>query len=262
MVEVEWRRLRADELREQARRNAIVMLPLGSIEQHGPHLPVDVDSALVEAVARGVASELASLGSPALTLPVLWPGVSEHHMSFGGAITLDLATYAAVIGAILRSVVRHGFTRLVLLNGHGGNDNALRSITDDLTPKLGVPIIQFCYWYAAAAPIRAILETQDGLHHACEAETSMLMVVRPGAVATERIALAARRAEDSDEPMPAGFYRWRAIVSRSRSGVIGNPAAAGVEKGERLFAAIAKHIAGVLHEPSLWNTPWQDIQPT
>jgi creatinine amidohydrolase len=262
MVEVEWRKLRADELREQARQNAIVILPLGSIEQHGPHLPVDVDSALVERVACGVAQELVSLGEPALTLPVLWAGVSEHHMSFGGAVTLDLATYAAVIGAICRSVVRHGFTRLVLLNGHGGNDNALRSLTDELTPKLGVPIIEFCYWYAAAAPIRAILETQDALLHGCEAETSMLMVVRPGATATDRIGLAAPHSADSDAPPPAGFYRWRAIASRSRSGVIGNPAAARAEKGERLFAAIASHIAGVLHDPALWSTPWRDIQPT
>ena len=59
-------------------------------------------------------------------------------MSFGGTITLDLATFTALAEGICRSLVRHGFRRIVLLNGHGGNENALRCITDDLTPKLGV----------------------------------------------------------------------------------------------------------------------------
>ena len=63
----------------------------------------------------------------------------------------------------MRSVLRHGFRSIVLLNAHGGNENALRAITDDLTPKLGVPIVQFTYWYAAAVPIAKILETQGGL---------------------------------------------------------------------------------------------------
>ena len=84
----------------------------------------------------------------------------------------------------MRSVLRHGFRRIVLLNAHGGNENALRTITDDLTPKLGVPIVQFTYWYAAAVAIAKILETQGGLQHACEAETSMMMAVRPELVAS------------------------------------------------------------------------------
>ena len=116
-------------------------------------------------------------------LPVLWTGLSEHHMSFGGTITLDNAAFAAVVEGVVRSVLRHGFRRIVLLNAHGGNENALRTIADDLTPKLGVPIVQFTYWYAAAVAIAKILETQGGLQHACEAETSMMMAVRPELVA-------------------------------------------------------------------------------
>jgi len=90
--EVEWRRLRADQLREMAQRDAMVILPLGSIEQHGPHLPVEVDSQLGEQVALRTARLMAGRGQPVLVLPMLWPGVSEHHMSFGGTITLDFAT--------------------------------------------------------------------------------------------------------------------------------------------------------------------------
>jgi creatinine amidohydrolase len=263
MPEIEWRKLRADQLREQARQEAIVILPVASLEQHGPHLPVEVDSMLGETVARRAALKLVERGQPVLVLPVLWTGLSEHHMSFGGTITLDNAAFAAVVEGIVRSVLRHGFKRIVLLNAHGGNENALRSITDDLTPKLGVPIVQFTYWYAAAVAIAKILETQGGLQHACEAETAMMLAVRPELVATDRIPLAkANTTPDVADIVGGGVYRWRSIGSRSGSGVIGNPEAASAEKGERLFEAIASALADKLSNPELWSLPWDSERLT
>ena len=157
----------------------------------------------------------------------------------------------------MRSVLRHGFKRIVLLNAHGGNENALRTITDELTPKLGVPIVQFTYWYAAAAAIARILETQGGLQHACEAETSMMMVVRPELVATDRIAMAkANSTPDVSDIVGGGVYTWRTIGARSSSGVIGNPEAASAEKGERLFDAISTALADKLCNRELWELPW------
>jgi creatinine amidohydrolase len=253
-METEWRRLRADELRERARAGAMVILPVASLEQHGPHLPVEVDSVLGETVARRTAAAVAARGDQALVLPVIWTGLSEHHMSFGGTVTLDYPAFAALIEGVVRSVLRHGFRRIVLLNAHGGNENALRTITDELTPKLGVPIVQLTYWYAAAAAIAGILERQTALAHACEAETSMMLAARPELVAADRIPLA--RANRSPEP-PPGVYRWRTIAARSASGVIGEPEAATAEKGERLFAAIAEEVAAKLCAPDFWNLPWQ-----
>src|SRR6266404_2598338 len=125
MVEVEWRRHRADQLREKAKADAIVIVPVGSLEQHGPHLPVEIDTLLGEAVALRTA-RLAAEQEPVLVLPMLWTGLSEHHMSFGGTITLDAEAFFASVRCICQSVVRHGFRRIVLWNGHGGNDNALR----------------------------------------------------------------------------------------------------------------------------------------
>ncbi len=258
MDEVEWRRLRADQLREHAQRDAVVIVPIAALEQHGPHLPVEVDSLLGETVAVRTARKAAALGTPTLTLPVLWTGISEHHMSFGGTVTLDFAAFSALVDGVVRSVLRHGFRRIVLLNAHGGNENALRTITDDLTPKLGVPIVQFTYWYAAAVAIAKILETQGGLQHACEAETSMMMAVRPDLVATDRIPLAkSNSTPDVSDVVGGGVYRWRTIGSRSGSGVIGNPEAASAEKGERLFEAIAEALAKKLCNADLWQLPWQ-----
>jgi creatinine amidohydrolase len=256
--EVEWRKLRADQLREKARHDAMVILPVASLEQHGPHLPVEVDSKLGETVAVRAARKIGERGQQAVVLPVLWTGLSEHHMSFGGTITLDVPTFAAVIEGVCRSVLRHGFKRIILLNAHGGNENALRTITDELTPKLGAPIVQFTYWYAAAVAIAKILETQGVLMHACEAETSMMLAVRPELVAMDRVAMAkANSTPDVTDVVGGGVYRWRTIGARSSSGVIGNPEAATAEKGERLFEAIASSVAEKLCNKELWELPWQ-----
>lgn len=257
MSEVEWRRLRADQLRECARHDAVVIVPLGALEQHGPHLPVEVDATLGEQVALRTARKMDAAGTPTLVLPMLWVGVSEHHMSFGGTVTLDFATYAAVVEGIVRSLARHGFRRIALLNAHGGNENALRVIADDLTPKLGLPIVQFTYWFAAAKPIAAILETQSGLWHACEAETSMLMAIHPELVATDRMALAkADLSSDVSDLVGEGVYRWRTLGSRAASGVIGNPEAATAQKGERLFDAISDTLAEKIGNRALWDLPF------
>lgn len=255
-AEVEWRKLRADQLRERAKQDAMVIIPIGSLEQHGPHLPVEVDSILGETVALRTAQAIAQRGQPVLVLPVLWTGISEHHMSFGGTISLDLAAFSALVGGVVRAVHRHGFRRIVLLNGHGGNENALRCITDELTPAMGIPIVQFTYWYAAAEAVGAILETQPGLTHACEAETSMMMAVRPELVATDRIALAkANRTADVTDLIGGGVYLWRSIGARSASGALGNPEAATADKGKRLFDAVSQTLADKLCNAELWQLP-------
>jgi creatinine amidohydrolase len=159
-----------------------------------------------------------------------------------------------VIEGICRSLIRHGFRRIVLLNAHGGNENALRNLTDELTPKLEVPIVQFTYWHAAAYAIAELLETQTALMHACEAETSMMMAARPDLVAAERIPLA--KADRSPDVEP-GVYRWRTIESRSASGVIGNAEEATAAKGERLFDAISDALAAKLCNKELWELPWR-----
>ncbi|MBM3601280.1 MAG: creatininase family protein [Alphaproteobacteria bacterium] len=255
--EIEWRRLRADQLREKAKENAIVIVPVGSLEQHGPHLPVEVDSLLGETVALRAARIVAEK-EPILVTPCLWTGISEHHMSFGGTITLGFPAFSALITDVVHSIVRHGFKRVVLLNGHGGNDNGLRVLADELSPKFNIPILQFTYWYAAAAPIARILETQKQLLHACEAETSMTMHLRPELVARDRIKLAdVNTTPDITDVVGGGVYLWRSLASRSSAGVIGNPGAATPEKGERLVADIAKEIAAKLTNKDVWQLPWR-----
>lgn len=248
MTGVEWRLLRADQLRQAAAANPVVILPVGSLEQHGPHLPVDVDSVLAEAVSRAAALEMVCCGGAALVLPTVWTGLSEHHMGLGGTITLDFGAFTAVIRGICRSVARHGFRRMALLNGHGGNEWALRCVADDLTPALGFPVVAFTYWSVAAAQVAGILTRKRRLLHACEAETSMMLALRPDLVDMARAPPAVAAPDEG-----VGMHRWRTLESVSTGGTIGVPAAAMAETGVSLIAAVANAVAEALLRPGLWE---------
>jgi creatinine amidohydrolase len=256
-LEVQWRRLRADQLREKAKLDAIVIVPVGAMEQHGPHLPVEVDSLLAETIALKTARLMVKT-TPVVVLPCLWTGISEHHMSFGGTISLKFPTFLALLTDVCHSLVRHGFKRIVLLNGHGGNDNGLRVIADELAYTLKVSVVQFTYWHAAEQPIARLLDRQTKLLHACEAETSMLMALRPELVVADQfVAAEVPCTKHTEELVGPGIYRWRSLAAMASSGVVGYPTAASAKKGEQLLAAIGADLAEKLVSKGLWAQTWQ-----
>src|SRR5439155_12175941 len=104
MAEVEWSRLKAPELRALAKDNAVVIVPVASTEQHGPHLPTQVDCLLCGEIARRAATQ-ASATIPIITTPVVWSGLAEHHMSMGATLSLDFDTFFALLRGICGSLV-------------------------------------------------------------------------------------------------------------------------------------------------------------
>ncbi|MCA3302376.1 MAG: creatininase family protein, partial [Roseomonas sp.] len=106
MTETRFERMTAPELRGLAERNAVVILPVAALEQHGPHLPVWTDSFIGHSVAIRAAELCADL--PAVVLPPVWMGLSEHHFPFGGTISLDYATFAGVLRCVMRSLLADG----------------------------------------------------------------------------------------------------------------------------------------------------------
>ena len=243
MEEIEWQKLRADQLREMAERNAIVIVPIGALEQHGPHLPAGVDSILGETIALRTA-RLVAEREPVVVLPCIWSGISENHMSLGGTITLDFEAFFGLMRCVVSSLARQGFRRIVLLNSHGGNNDALRICCDELSTRFNLPLVRMTYWHAAPDAIARNLETQAGLFHACEAETSMMMALRPELVAEDRIPSSdGRTSPGIRDVVGAGVYLWQSSKNRSPTGVIGNPAAATKEKGQRLLEEIPQELA-------------------
>ena len=253
MNEIEWHKLRAPELRALAEADAMVIIPVGSTEQHGPHLPVQVDARLAAEVANRAAARISEHQS-VVVAPTLWCGLAEHHMAFGATITLDFATFHALIRCVCRSILRHGFRRLALLNGHGGNIKALDVIAGELQHELGARVVSATYWTVSsvAKAFKAILEMQPGVAHACEAETSMMLALEPDLVDRDEMA----RVEGCTRNLSVsgGVYRWKGFDEMTESGVIGFPAAATTEKGERLLAAAAEGVAEALTREEMWQS--------
>jgi creatinine amidohydrolase len=253
---LEFSSLTAPQLNAMAARDAIVIVPVGSTEQHGPHLPVMVDYRLATEVARRGAVKLAAAGHPVLVTPTVWTGFAEHHMELGGTITLDYAAFYGVIRGIVRSLARDGFRRICVLNGHGGNIAPLVVAVSELTIELKLPLVYFSYWEIAEAATKSILEYQDKILHACEGETSMMMAVEPDLI--DRSRLHEAKGPDQDRPeiealVGKNVFRWQTLNARSRRGVIGNGAAGTPDKGERLLAAMSDRLAEVLGTAELWT---------
>ena len=253
MKEIEWHKLRAPELRALAKDDAMVIIPVGSTEQHGPHLPVEVDARLAAEVAKQAAARIAE-HRPVVVAPTLWCGLAEHHMAFGATITLDFATFHALIRCVCDSILRHGFRRLALLNGHGGNIKALDVIAGELQRELGARVVSATYWTVSgvARAFKEILEMQPGVAHACEAETSMMLALEPDLV--ERDEMARVDGGTRNSSASGGVYRWRGFEEMTESGVIGFPAAASAEKGERLLSAAAEGVAEALTREEMWQS--------
>jgi creatinine amidohydrolase len=249
MPEVEWVNLKARDIRALREKDAIAIIPIGSIEQHGPHLPVQVDALLAGEVACRTARLIVD-HAPVVVLPTIWSGLAEHHMSLGGTLTLDLRTFLDLVRGIVRSVARNGFTRILLLNGHGGNMTALDALVGDLSAEMSLPIALATYWIPPQKEFAEILEEQPGVAHACEAETSMLLALRP-----DLVDMAALDHIDPPREWAGGsdIYVWQSVASWSPSGVAGTPKAASADKGQRLLQAAAEALAGRLREGTIWT---------
>jgi creatinine amidohydrolase len=116
-----------EDIGQAAKEGYILVLPVGAIEQHGPMLPIDTDARLAERWASEGAQEAKEkYGVKALVMPLLPYGQSCHHMNFPGTISLRFETYVAVLSDILREVIRHGFKKIVIVNGNGGNDSSIQ----------------------------------------------------------------------------------------------------------------------------------------
>lgn len=254
MMEVEWARLKAFETRQLAEQDTVVILPVAAIEQHGPHLPVMVDSRLVAEVARLSAIESNEAGQSAVVLPTIWHGLSEHHMEFGGTVTLDMQTFYLVIRGVIESVGRHGFTKFMILNGHGGNITASEIIAQDITLELGIPVIAVTYWLEAAERFSKILENQTSVLHACEAETSMMLVLEPELVDCTALKNCRGPLDLNFSKIGFSAYRWRSLSHVTVNGVIGDPTLASREKGLQLFEAAAGSLSELIISPETFKT--------
>ena len=236
----------------------IVIAPLGSFEQHGPHLPLTTDTDIVTAIARGVER---ALPDTVLCLPTLWIGHSTHHMHFAGTLNIPQMHYIAVIQDLCQSILSMGSRKILLLNGHGGNDipvrAALREVKSALANPEGIHVLYAAYWMLAAQSIKTIRESDlGGLGHACEMETSVMLHLHPERV---RTALIRRdgpqhtcdyRKADMQYTKPV--YSVNEFHEISKSGVVGHPDLATAAKGKLFLDAIVRDVQAFVSNFTQW----------
>jgi creatinine amidohydrolase len=253
--EVEWARLTGPEIRAVAARpDALAVLPIGSLEQHGPHLPVITDTASASA-ASVRAARLVSGQIPVLVLPGLWTGMSEHHLPFGGTISLNFSELQGVLRGIVRSLRAIGFARLLIVNGHGGNVEPLAVAARELAHEYGLAVIACTPWYLTRARVSEVAETAETPAHACEGETSMMMAIAPDLVRTDRFEEAVQQ---RPEPVPKydGFSRFWSFSERAPvTGVRGDPRPSTALKGERFLDIHAEALAKAMLDKPMWSKP-------
>jgi creatinine amidohydrolase len=229
----------APEIRRLDRDGTLVIAPIAACEQHSRHLPVFTDSILCGAIADGLEQ---SLPERILLLPVLWLGASEHHLPFGGTLTATLSTYETLLVELLSPLLRDGFRRMMLLNGHGGNIDplhvALRRL-DVLFP--GSILTGAAYWEIAQADLAELCEgPHKTMGHACELETSMILHLRPDLVRLELV-----RDDPPTMHRTLGAF-WACDFGRSTDhGAVGYPERADGERGRRMLEAVVSRVTAV-----------------
>src|SRR5687767_7588638 len=166
-------------------RETPVLLPVAAIEQHGPHLPLATDRMIVEFFAEELNTRL---GNSVLVLPSVPVGCSDHHMEFAGSLTLQQETFLSVSKQYLHSAWRHGFRNFLVLNAHGGNQGVCQVLLEQYgTEHPDSQIVVATWWRVAADTLMALNESgPGGVGHACEFETSLMLLIAPELVHMER----------------------------------------------------------------------------
>jgi creatinine amidohydrolase len=233
----------------------VVLFPLGSFEQHGPHLPLTTDTDIVTAVARGVE---AGRKDQVLCLPTLWPGHSTHHLFFPGTLSVKQMPYIQLVIELCSSIVNLGGKKVFLLNGHGGNDVPLRATLREL--KSLFPDVKFVfasYWSLAARTIKNVRESEfGGIGHACEMETSIMMHLHPDRVKPHLGRRDGPKHTDiyrkSDIQYGRPVYFVNEFKEVTETGTIGHPDLASAEKGKRFLDGIVEEVLTFVDDFAKW----------
>jgi creatinine amidohydrolase len=227
------------EIARQLKRNPLVILPTGSVEQHGAHLPAGTDAFAAEMVAEAVAEKM-----DGLVLPGPMVGVTPMHMPFEATVSFTPETYIRVATEICESAARHGAKMLMIVNWHEGNIPSLAIAAEDLHRRVGLRVltVQACY---VAEELYG--EECNGLTHGGEIEALAVLAYRPELVHLDRIGNSSdhRRGRHMDKLRRTRSYQpvLTDIRNIAPTGWYGDPSAATAERGAVMLEAIANSIA-------------------
>jgi creatinine amidohydrolase len=233
----------------------VAVLPLGATEQHGPHLPLSVDSVLVDGVVNAALSHL-SLADPVLVLPTQTLGLSTEHTAFAGTLHLSPQTLIQVWCDIGASVARAGVKKLLMFNAHGGNVGLMDVVARELRAQHGL-IVFSSSWYNLPLDAAVMAQFSADEHrfgiHAGDIETSMMLALAPDQVhmpAAQNFASASQDRAKRFAVLGNGKSAklgWH-MQDYNPQGAVGNAAAATAAKGEALVHSAGEQLAQLLQE--------------
>lgn len=197
----EWSTLTGPEIAEAAAKDAVAILPIGAMEQHGPHLPVDTDIHSAWEIARRVAAQVPNT----LVLPPVWWGYSATHLGFAGTLSLTPATMTALLEDLCTSLVQQNITKIVLLVAHATNRSVVNTFVTEFYRKYRVSLVQVNWvQFGVGAYQRHRKSKTGGAGHAGEFETSVELYLRPEGVRKE-LAIARYVEPENDFGLPETF---------------------------------------------------------
>ena len=254
-----WSDLSTADFASLDRARAIAVLPVAATEQHGPHLPLSVDTDIVNGVVAAALPHIAP-DLPALFLPTQAVGFSPEHTRFAGTLTLKAETLMRVWTEIGECVAASGVRKLVLFNSHGGQVGALDLVARDLRARLGLLVYSVNWFHlplldAQGQDVNARFSAEEhrfGIH-AGDVETSLMLALRPGQVRMERAGYFRSSSQDRAERFAtlgngkSAKLGWM-MQDYNPEGAVGHAAAATAEKGHALLDAAGRALARLLAE--------------
>jgi creatinine amidohydrolase len=250
LFEMTW-----EEVQEALAETDIVILPIGSTEQHGPHMPLGADSFQVREMVRRTVVKLGEMGVKAVAGPLVPFGLSSYHMPFPGTISLRPTTFQALLLDVCQCLHHHGFRRFVLPLGHGGNYAAMQVVAQQLVDELPGVQVLVPNWLPVAFrqyTVEKLLTAKKKQGHGGEGETSKLLAVHPELVEMGRARSYysdyAEKVESDDHPTHGGqiFIPTRSMRDVSPIGCVGEPSLAKAETGEKAWEGICSWLAEVI----------------
>ena len=228
---------------------SLAVLPVGATEQHGPHLATGTDRFAVEHVARAAATRAAGAGSIVVT-PTLPFGSSDHHFPFGATLSISTQTYYQVIRDLVASLIRDGFRKILIVNGHGGNHELIQLAARDESLLHPVQVGALSYWQPAQDELDALWSEKAGHRppgHAGEFETSVVMHLRPDLPPNEPPSRTVDEIEALSD-IVSGWRLERADWWTNIDGYTDDPSLATAVKGEQFVEIVVAALAKLMRD--------------
>ncbi len=240
------------EIREAVAENRVAVLPVGTVEQHGPHLPLVTDVLTATEMSRLAVERMPR---EAVLLPPVYYSFNEHHLDFPGTIAVEGPTIVNYVTDIGKSLAHHGFRKILLVNGHGSNVPFLDVAARNITNRTEAICAMVSWWSLIPRDLLKELRESEfpgGMAHGCELETSVLLYLRGDLVQFEKARrdISFQPTEffywDLAAPSPVFFQEW--FSRYSKTGTVGDPTKATRAKGEKFVLAVADRLVALLKE--------------